>query len=351
VWHVDDSILNNDDENHPKVALMESDGLNNLKIRGGPSNQGDPYPGSTNNQTFNAGSNPNSNTYTTYPSAVAITNITNLDSSIKMDISVVVPGWGGYVLAAGPSLSQGCNIASTHHVPDSMDVFWISRRGTLQYAAWGGSQWQLTELTTPGSALPTGGSIAAVSKDSTHMCIFWTYFGGAIWSSWWWSSTGWTTFTLAPAGSIAPGSRIAVTSRSPTAMEIFWAGPDGSVRHAWWSNGSPDEWQTAVLAPAGSVKVDPGGAGVGAVAALSRTPSVTEVWWVRPDLNIGNAWYSDSAGWNLTTTPTNKPADLKTDITAVSRAANHAEIMWISSDGSVQGALPFTPPRHFRAMN
>ncbi|SPQ22661.1 e566d75c-e96b-4543-934e-c285f66a098d [Thermothielavioides terrestris] len=168
VLHVDDSILDNDDENHPKVALMEADGLINLKIRGGPSNEGDPFPGSANNRTFNAGSNPNSNTYTAYPTWVAITNIDPALSWINTDISVVVPNWTSSVLAAGPSLSRGCNIAAVSRGPLNVEARWITPLGALMMASWNGSQWQFIEMTTSGAAVP-GGAIASVSMDNSHM--------------------------------------------------------------------------------------------------------------------------------------------------------------------------------------
>jgi hypothetical protein len=334
--HVDDSILNNDDENHPKVALMEADGLNNLKIRGGPSNEGDPFPGSANNRTFNAGSNPNSNTYTAYPTWVAITNIDPALSWINTDISVVVPNWTSSVLAAGPSLSRGCNIAAVSRGPLNVEARWITPLGALMMASWNGSQWQFIEMTTSGAAVP-GGAIASVSMDNSHMSVFWTVSGGAIYSCWW-NNPGWTTFQLAPSGSIAAGSRIAATSRMPTTMEIFWVAPDGSIKHAWWYSPSvPSQWAVGQLAPAGSAAVTAGG--VGAIAALARNPSVMEVWWVAPDLSIKNAWFSNAGGWNTGSTAIGKRADIRTEIAAVSRNASHTEIMYISSDGSVQGAL------------
>lgn len=315
---------------------MEADGLNNLKIRGGPSNEGDPFPGSTNNRTFNAGSNPNSNTYTTYPTWVAIANINPALSWINADISVVVPNWTSSILAAGTSLPRGCSIAAVSRGPTSMETYWITPLGALQMASWSGSQWQLIEMTTVDSTVP-GKAIASVAKDSTHMSVFWTVPGGAIYSCWW-NNPGWTTFQVAPSGSIVAGSRIAVTSRKTTTMEIFWIAPDGSVKNAWWyAPDVPSQWAVGQIAPAGSAAV--GAGGVGTITALSRNPSVMEVWWVAPDLSIKNAWFSDGVGWNTGSTTIGKRPDIRTEIAAVSRYTTHTEIMYISSDGSVQGAL------------
>lgn len=93
VWHVDEAMSGyydqNDDENHKLVDLEEAAGVQSLDLansdRGTPA---DPYPGSTNNRTFNASSIPNSNVYSGAASLVTVDSISNNSSSMTARIGV-----------------------------------------------------------------------------------------------------------------------------------------------------------------------------------------------------------------------------------------------------------------------
>ena len=63
VWHVDDSVDSNTDENHPLLRIMQADGLQELERKIDFGDAGDPFPGTTNKSTFNAISRPNSKSY------------------------------------------------------------------------------------------------------------------------------------------------------------------------------------------------------------------------------------------------------------------------------------------------
>ena len=92
VWHIDDVIPGNTDEFHPKVGLLQADGLDELKtitptfFR--PGDAGDPFPGLSNNTTFNANSKPNSKAYSGADSFVSVRNIPTASPSMKLDITV-----------------------------------------------------------------------------------------------------------------------------------------------------------------------------------------------------------------------------------------------------------------------
>jgi len=75
IWHIDDSISNNSDENHFKVALVQADNLKNLEKGDNRGDAGDPYPGTTNNTNFNASTTPNSKSYAGVDTCVAVNNI------------------------------------------------------------------------------------------------------------------------------------------------------------------------------------------------------------------------------------------------------------------------------------
>lgn len=75
IWHIDDTIDSNSNENHPKIALMQADGLRELEAATNRGDNGDPFPGITNNTTFNYSSNPSSRSYAGSSSCVSVTNI------------------------------------------------------------------------------------------------------------------------------------------------------------------------------------------------------------------------------------------------------------------------------------
>lgn len=88
IWHVDETIASNSDENHPKVALMQADGRRDLEQSNNRGDTGDPYPGSTTNTTFNATSTPNSKSYGKVDTCVAVTNISASGSVMTASFSV-----------------------------------------------------------------------------------------------------------------------------------------------------------------------------------------------------------------------------------------------------------------------
>lgn len=122
VWHIDDaktSLQNvNDQEwypglpttSHPCVALEQADGLYEMEHNVDVGDNGDPYPGSTANTSFNDVSTPNANGYTTGNSSVQVVNISNSASTMYADLIVTItagtddPGTGS--LPTGPQLGQ-----------------------------------------------------------------------------------------------------------------------------------------------------------------------------------------------------------------------------------------------------
>jgi immune inhibitor A len=75
IWHIDDSIGANSDENHPKVALEQADGANHLGAGANRGDGGDVYPGSSTNTLFDKNSTPNSRSYAGSDTCVAVTSI------------------------------------------------------------------------------------------------------------------------------------------------------------------------------------------------------------------------------------------------------------------------------------
>jgi immune inhibitor A len=88
IWHIDDSITNNTNEAHYKVALMQADGKSDLERAANRGDGGDPYPGDSHNATFDAASSPPSKSYGGLPTSVAVTNISGSAETMTADLTV-----------------------------------------------------------------------------------------------------------------------------------------------------------------------------------------------------------------------------------------------------------------------
>jgi immune inhibitor A len=88
IWHIDDSITSNTNENHYKVALMQADGHRDLERAANRGDAGDPYPGSAHNASFGARSVPGSDSYSGIPSSVEVTSIPASAKDMVVQIAV-----------------------------------------------------------------------------------------------------------------------------------------------------------------------------------------------------------------------------------------------------------------------
>jgi immune inhibitor A len=75
IWHIDESISDNTNENHYKVALLQADGRRDLENAVNRGDAGDCFPGTTGNTRFDQTSNPSSNSYSGLPTGVMVSNI------------------------------------------------------------------------------------------------------------------------------------------------------------------------------------------------------------------------------------------------------------------------------------
>jgi immune inhibitor A len=97
IYHVDENESGNDNQWYPgytssghyKVALEQADGDWDLEQDINSGDSGDPYPGSSNNRTFNNTSTPDSKSYAFANTYVSVTNISNNGSNMTADLAVV----------------------------------------------------------------------------------------------------------------------------------------------------------------------------------------------------------------------------------------------------------------------
>ena len=107
VYHIDNAVDGNDNEDHPQVKLMEADNqahLHNALNRG---DDGDPYPGRGANSTFDKSSSPHSKSYAGLDTCVAITNIKKTGTKIKAAIQVKCASRAGSPRGGGAAKRSG----------------------------------------------------------------------------------------------------------------------------------------------------------------------------------------------------------------------------------------------------
>lgn len=97
IWHVDDAMDNNTNENHYMVSLMQADGKKQLETGANRGDAADSWPGTLNKRNFTRATVPNSLSYGGLETSVQVKNISKvLGGKIKADLFV----------KAGPALSS-----------------------------------------------------------------------------------------------------------------------------------------------------------------------------------------------------------------------------------------------------
>ncbi len=114
IYHVDESVTStppnrypyypgNTTKGHYFIALEQADGEWKLERAHDNGNDGDPFPGSTNNHTFNSSSTPSSKDYAGNDTYVSITNINESGGNISADIQLTHAfSWTGTALVWEP---------------------------------------------------------------------------------------------------------------------------------------------------------------------------------------------------------------------------------------------------------
>lgn len=88
IYHIDDSMEDNSNEQHYKVALLQADAKQHLEKGTNGGDAGDVWPGTSKKKTFSRSSKPNSKSYGGLDTKVAIKNIKFSNGKITADLSV-----------------------------------------------------------------------------------------------------------------------------------------------------------------------------------------------------------------------------------------------------------------------
>lgn len=239
-----------------------------------------------------------------------------------------------------PTAAPTSGMAALSRIDTSMEIWWIGSDRSVQGAFWYKGQhkdaWQRYEAAPPGKASPTSG-IAAVSRIKTAMEIWWVGPKGTVEGAYYYATDTkpWQTYTVAPEGSASQTHSIAAVSRRPKSMDVIWITPDGAVKGAFWNE--DDDW-----APYPDAIAEKNSASTtGGLAAVSRTESSIEVWWIGPDGSVQGASWNDGVGWRRYDDPVSPAlsASKTSGVAAMARTETTTQVWWIAEDGSVRLAV------------
>jgi len=114
IWHIEDNVRSNTSGSSSTVNLRPAwvelecaDGLNQLLLGVNRGDAGDPFPGSTNNTTFNNGTNPNSKSHNVFMTNVAVENIGPAGTTMQADMR------GGFFPPTASSITPASGVANT----------------------------------------------------------------------------------------------------------------------------------------------------------------------------------------------------------------------------------------------
>ena len=239
-------------------------------------------------------------------------------------------------------------LAAVSRTSTRLDVFWIGPDGGLGSTFWEagafpGNAWAPSDfpVARPGSARPRS-PLAAVTRGQNRIDLFWIRPDGGIGGAFWqagvnnnaWSQVVNITPPNRP-GITRADSPIAAVCRTNQVVDVFWIGPDGGLGSTHWENGawSPTDFPVA----------RPGSARPGSpLAAVSRTPNRLDLLWIRPDGGLaGTGWELglNNNQWEpaFPITPPNRPGITRADspLAAVSRTSTRLDVFWIGPDGGL----------------
>ncbi|MFE3442665.1 hypothetical protein ACFXNW_06525 [Nocardia sp. NPDC059180] len=252
--------------------------------------------------------------------------------------------WARFTVPGSKDASKKAGIAALSRRPDHMEVWWIDKSGWLWHSWFDdsrptGKKWIEQPVKVPGANdASSTGDVAVVSRSENDIEVFWVAKNGTVRHSGFTETDqlGWDQ-TPAPvhnATGVSTTTGIAALSRSDDHMEVWWVDTSGSVKHSWWTKGEGWTQQPQLVPSATNASTN------GDIAALSRSTTHMDVWWIDKSGSIqGSSWTRDGS-WveKPYLIPGSQGVSTTGGIAALSRSGDHMEVWWIGLQGSVQGA-------------
>jgi tyrosinase len=273
---------------------------------------------------------------------------TRPDSSVEQIIGGYIDGvfkWNLLPRAINfSSTSGGLAAIVSNQLPF---MFSIGCDSKVWWEYYNDTNWVYQPLTTMkwGS---TSSGLTAVTRSANYMDVFWIEGDGSVkGQSYSYSPPGWgSQYTVAEPGS-ALGNSIVAVSRDTDKIDVWWIGPPPPPPRGYrkpysqegllyWNSFVDGQWK-------GKLAINSGASIRGGLAAVARSPTAMEVYWIYNGGVYGMPWDS-SNGWNGGLYTLAGPrASTSGGLAASMRDENNIDILWIGLDNSVVGTNIYYP--------
>jgi hypothetical protein len=254
--------------------------------------------------------------------------------TVTMSGSATTVDWDGTQTTQTISSDSAVNVLTdwtndTTHLDTSIG----SNDQTYFHMTAGAQAWNQFSL-SGACGTPSGHTAKALSRIPNSMEVWWICQDGSVWDAYFYDGAQppWNQFQLAGPGSASPTGGIAALSRQSNTMEVWWVRPDGGIQDAYWYDGSAGWVQFSLTGPQTASTI-------GGLTAVSRNWNTMELWWTAPDGSVQDAyWYAGMPSWNHYTLSGPGSASITGKLAAVTRSPNAIELWWVRPDGGVQDA-------------
>jgi hypothetical protein len=236
-----------------------------------------------------------------------------------------------------PPVARMSSLAAVARGATEVAAFWVATDGSVHESRTAGGTTVELAIMPANSALPWGG-LAAV-EIGPHTEIAWVGPGGSIENTRWHHGTRVTEpFHIAPRGSAATTTHVAAVRRTPSALDVFWVGADRSVQNGYLCS-VETRWCAVEVAGPGSTS------SFGRVAAVTAAPNEMTVFWVdgagavqAAHLSPGGCGKLGPCTWQYSEVSPAGTASLRGALSAVSPSPRAIALSWTGRDGAVRHA-------------
>lgn len=177
IWHIDELMANNDSEwypgctsctSHYKVALVQADNNFSMEKNNNGGDSGDPFPGSSNRQSFSIASTPDNNLYNVSTAGFSLDAIAISGQTATLDITFV----DTVLTSTPPALSTSATAGFSFSSPSAAATFQCK----LDSATWSGcsSPAAFTGLAEGAHTFSVRATDSQGATDSTPVIYNWT---------------------------------------------------------------------------------------------------------------------------------------------------------------------------------
>jgi len=300
---------------------------------GNKGDKGDPYPGTSQNDTFNAETLPSSDSFTDLDTEVDLSSIAVHGDDISLSLSVGnFVGWDSDDFMPASVVNATSQLAAVSRKGTNSDLFWVARDGTVKHAFFVQGKGWTTDVLVEAPHAAAGG-ITAVSRAPDRISVFFVSTSSTLEHMSWKEGEDWKRATIAPVDAVHLSSRPVAISRSPDKMQVFWCRP-GEITMAWYQDGAGWNWG-GLFHQDQPTNFE--------CTAVARSPFNMDVFARDPKGTILHYHWQEGGSWafnfvhDTDPIPTNL-ISVASGMTATSLASNHLALFWMGDDRKVRHA-------------